>query len=257
MRKPASRMSDLTNHPGKVIGGSSNVLIEGKAAARIQDPVLCIIPPSVGPHPPNPIVMGRTTILINNRMATTMTDITGCGSKIMPPCAPTVLIDGPRVSVTPRYGNSTVLNGSTGEIRRLAQILNNIAEAGPKGRNQVTHLNQADTRTEINIETGLTPWGHSVNNWGGGITRRGLFHNEIYINPDHSTTYRTESDPPGTQSGNETPEGLLSHEMGHAQCANEGAPSHSHPWGGNPENDVITRTNPVRDELGLPREHLQ
>jgi len=200
--------------------------------------------------------MGSTTVLINNRMATTLTNTTGCGAQILPPCATTVLIGGPYISATALYGGATVLRGPPQNIRQLADILNNIAESGADGLAQIQDLNSAARPTELNIETGVTPHGDSVANSGGGLCYNVGDHNEIYVDPNTLITYRADTDPVGVETGQESPEGLASHEIGHAQCENESAPSHSQPYPA-ADNDVINRTNPIRDDLGLSREHLR
>ena len=89
----AARMFDPTSHPGLVMQGSPNVLIENLPAARATDKHVCLLPPLAGPHPPSPIAKGSATVLINNLPAARQGDTAGCGAPILKG-ALTVLIGG-------------------------------------------------------------------------------------------------------------------------------------------------------------------
>ncbi len=78
----AARQLDPTNHPGTISTGSTNVLINGRPAARATDVHTCALPPLAGPHPPNAIVQGSGTVLINGKAAARQMDTTGCGAMI-------------------------------------------------------------------------------------------------------------------------------------------------------------------------------
>lgn len=79
----AARMFDPTGHPGLVMQGSPNVLIENLPAARATDKHVCLLPPLAGPHPPSPIAKGSATVLINNLPAARQGDTAGCGAPIL------------------------------------------------------------------------------------------------------------------------------------------------------------------------------
>ena len=89
----AARLLELTSHPGLLVQGSPNVLINGLAAARVTDQHVCLLPPVAGPHPPNPIAKGSATVLINGLPAARQADATGCGATIVGG-SPTVFIGG-------------------------------------------------------------------------------------------------------------------------------------------------------------------
>lgn len=204
-------------------------------------------------------MVGRATVLIDQRMAATLASRTGCGTEIVSPGSPTVVIGGPLGSVAPRYGRGIVLGGTDDEVAELAELLHRIAESGSDGEEFVDRLDSADRPTEIRIARPFTPYYDNVRLTGGGLTYDFEDHNEIYIDPSHVMHYRASGDPPLVRSGHESPSGLLLHEMGHAQCRNEGAPSHAAPDPGRAnraaENDVIDRTNGIRRDLGLAPEH--
>lgn len=89
----AARLLDPTSHPGLLVQGSSDVLIESMPAARVTDKHVCLLPPLAGPHPPSPIAKGSATVLINNLPAARQLDTVGCGAQILKG-ALTVLIGG-------------------------------------------------------------------------------------------------------------------------------------------------------------------
>ena len=92
----AARITDLTvpAHPGVVAGpGVPTVLIGGLPAAVAGDIFTCAMPPTVGPHPPNPFPVGSTTVLIGGRPALRVGDLSTCGAPIITG-ALTVIIGG-------------------------------------------------------------------------------------------------------------------------------------------------------------------
>lgn len=89
----AARLLEMTSHPGLLVQGSPNVLINALPAARATDQHVCLFPPAAGPHPPNPIAKGSATVLINGLPAARQLDGTGCGAFITGG-SPNVLIGG-------------------------------------------------------------------------------------------------------------------------------------------------------------------
>ena len=79
----AARFLDPTGHPGLVMQGSPNVLIEGLPAARLGDKHVCLLPPLAGPHPPSPLAKGSASVLINGMPAARQGDTSGCGAPIL------------------------------------------------------------------------------------------------------------------------------------------------------------------------------
>ena len=96
MGKPASRMGDMHVCPmvtvlvphvgGPIVMGSFNVITGGQPQARITDICVCVGPPDV-------IVLGSATVLVNGLMAARIGDMTAHGGTIVGMC-PTVLIGG-------------------------------------------------------------------------------------------------------------------------------------------------------------------
>ena len=81
---PAARFGEPTNHPGTIAGpGVPSVVITGRPAAVVGDIHICAMPPTAGPHPPNPIVKGSQTVSIGGRPAARMGDLTSCGATIV------------------------------------------------------------------------------------------------------------------------------------------------------------------------------
>ena len=78
----AARQFDPTNHPGLLVHGSDNVLIENRPAARVGDKHVCLLPPTAGPHPASTIAKGSATVLINGKSAARQLDTVGCGAQI-------------------------------------------------------------------------------------------------------------------------------------------------------------------------------
>lgn len=92
----AARVGDATGHPG-VIGpplGVPTVFIGGQPAATVGTPHTCTMPPPAGPHGMTPIAQGSATVFIEGRPAARVGDVTACGSPIVGPGCPTVLIGG-------------------------------------------------------------------------------------------------------------------------------------------------------------------
>ncbi len=90
---PAARMFDKTSHPGMIVQGSPDVLIQNLPVARVGDKHVCMLPPTAGPHPPSTIAKGSATVLINNLPAARQMDSAGCGAQILPgPALVTVII---------------------------------------------------------------------------------------------------------------------------------------------------------------------
>jgi uncharacterized Zn-binding protein involved in type VI secretion len=59
----AARLLDPTNHPGAITGpGVPTVLINGRPAVCQGDQHASSMPPTAGPHPPNPIAKGSLTV---------------------------------------------------------------------------------------------------------------------------------------------------------------------------------------------------
>jgi uncharacterized Zn-binding protein involved in type VI secretion len=92
---PAARVGDPTGHPGLIIGPPlvPSVLIGSQPAATVGTPHTCMFPPPAV-HPPSTIVKGSATVLIGGMPAARVGDLSGCGSPIIPPGFPTVLIGG-------------------------------------------------------------------------------------------------------------------------------------------------------------------
>ena len=79
MGKPAARaLIDTGAHVGIITKGSTNVMIGGKPAARVGDPLTCSI------HGPASIIEGSATVFINGKPAARMGDKTNCGTPPAP-----------------------------------------------------------------------------------------------------------------------------------------------------------------------------
>lgn len=63
----ALRQGDVNLGKGFLIQGSTNTLVNKRMAARMGD--ICTPHPGVGKkiHPPNPLLIGSTKVLVNNR----------------------------------------------------------------------------------------------------------------------------------------------------------------------------------------------
>ena len=85
-KKPAARLGDLvSNHgpwpPTPIIGGSGNVLINGRPAARQGDPALLHAIPNNPPHGRS-IAEGSSSVLINGKPAARVSDAISCGGDV-------------------------------------------------------------------------------------------------------------------------------------------------------------------------------
>ena len=91
---PAARVSDITSHAGTIDRpGVTTVIICKKPAAVSGTNHLCGLPPPAGPHSPTPIGQGSRTVLIGGKPAARIGDPIGCGAQIISG-APDVLIGG-------------------------------------------------------------------------------------------------------------------------------------------------------------------
>ena len=80
----AARLFEVTNHPGMIMGpGAATVFINSLPAVRVTDQHICMLPPLAGPHPPNKIVQGSVTVLIEGQPAARQGDLTACGAAIV------------------------------------------------------------------------------------------------------------------------------------------------------------------------------
>ena len=80
----AARLLEPTNHPGMLAGpGATTVFINQLPAVRVDDQHACAFPPPAGPHPPNTIVKGSVSVLIEGKPAARQGDLTGCGAAIV------------------------------------------------------------------------------------------------------------------------------------------------------------------------------
>ncbi len=75
-----ARITDPALHASNVLGvGVPTVIVGGMpAAVALQDLNACTIL-----HPPNPFPMGSLTVMINNKPALRMGDMSGCGGAIL------------------------------------------------------------------------------------------------------------------------------------------------------------------------------
>ena len=91
---PAARLSDKTAHPGVIGQGCVPTVMIGGMPAAVSGAIhICMMPPTAGPHPPNPFPKGSLTVLIGGRQALRMGDMAGCGAPIVSGF-PTVMIGG-------------------------------------------------------------------------------------------------------------------------------------------------------------------
>ena len=80
----AARILDPTSHPGVISGpGIFMVTIGGQIASVTGDTHTCAFPSPAGPHPPNTVVKGSTTVTIAGRPAARAGDLTACGASIV------------------------------------------------------------------------------------------------------------------------------------------------------------------------------
>jgi uncharacterized Zn-binding protein involved in type VI secretion len=59
----------------------------------VGDTHVCAFPPPAGPHPPNPVAAGSTSVMIGGMPAARVGDVCGCGAVIVSGL-PTVIIGG-------------------------------------------------------------------------------------------------------------------------------------------------------------------
>jgi uncharacterized Zn-binding protein involved in type VI secretion len=76
--KQAARLGDRTEHDGYVAEASSNVLINGIGAARLEDDHKCHRFFNLNAHIGGPIKTGSGSVLINGRPAARVTDKAVC-----------------------------------------------------------------------------------------------------------------------------------------------------------------------------------
>ena len=79
----AATQFDITSHPGVIMSGASQVLINFVPAARVTDKHVCLRPPTAGPHPPSTIVQGSASVFIEGQPAARKGDKTGCTAEIL------------------------------------------------------------------------------------------------------------------------------------------------------------------------------
>ena len=87
MSKKAGRLGDLgSSHgcfpPTPAISGSPNVLINGRPALRVDDPLLLHACPNCPPHP-RKMAKGTASVLINGKPACGTGDDVNCGGVLI------------------------------------------------------------------------------------------------------------------------------------------------------------------------------
>lgn len=100
MGSPAATMGDAAGHGGTIVLGSVTVLIGGKPAARMGDPIVCPGFDGPKPHVMGNITVASSTVMIDGAFAARMGDMTGCGvagvsGKGAPPVAGPPAAPGP------------------------------------------------------------------------------------------------------------------------------------------------------------------
>ena len=86
---PVSKMGDVVIHPGytptMIMNGSPNVLINNIPATTVGSMISIHFRLAwpFPPCPPNPIVLGSSTVLVNGKPLARMGDKSGCGGIIM------------------------------------------------------------------------------------------------------------------------------------------------------------------------------
>lgn len=170
-----------------------------------------------------------------------------------PPAPAPVPTPPPKVSPEP---SSTKYEGTPAEQQQLRDLVEKIRNAGPKGKAFIESLEKGSKNTHLYIATSATKKDGTViplSSTGGGITLRPTESksgdNEVYIDPSNLINY-TATD---GSTVKETPEGLLLHEMGHAERLNAGDPAQT-TGGSTAEGNVRTVTNDIREELGMKPE---
>jgi len=249
---PAARISDMHTCPmvtpgtppiphvgGPITMGCPTVQIGFMPAARVGDMATCV-------GPPDSIAKGSLGVTIGYMPAARMGDLTLHGG-VISVGFPTVLI-GEMGS----FGPGIVLVGTPAEMAQLAAMLESIRNSGPLGAAFIHRLETAATPTRFQIGTSATDAAGNViqlSNTGGGVTIRPTDSvsgdNEVYVDPTNLINYN------GTDGNQhqETPEGLLLHEAGHADLLNSGDPAQT-TGGPAAEGNVRTLTNPIRQEMG-------
>jgi uncharacterized Zn-binding protein involved in type VI secretion len=81
--KQAARFFDTASHPGLIVSGALDVLINNRPAATVGSWHVCSLPPTAGPHSPTKIVSGSSSVWIGGRPAARVSDRAGCGSVIV------------------------------------------------------------------------------------------------------------------------------------------------------------------------------
>lgn len=77
-------VGDSTDHGGKVISGSPNHDIDGRAIARIGDQVACpMLYPGGAPHGVNKIITGHATLTADGIPVAVENCVTECGCKLI------------------------------------------------------------------------------------------------------------------------------------------------------------------------------
>jgi uncharacterized Zn-binding protein involved in type VI secretion len=283
---PAARLTDQTAHGGIVMVGCPTVMMDFLPASRIGDMHVCPMVTVLVPHVGGPFVLGSFTVLVGGMPQSRVTDMLIC---VGPPDvlvmgSPTVMVGmvgggggagavmggmvaGLKTVASPfpkavtlpdgttatQYSPKILLTGSAADRARLSTMLDQIAASGPKGKAFIDRLGAGPNQTRVQIATSVTKKDGTVISMartGGGITLRPTESQsgdtEVTVDPNNLIDYKATD---GT-TAKETPNGLLLHEMGHADLLNSGDPAQT-TGGAAAESNVRTDTNPVRQELGL------
>ncbi|EGJ09145.1 MULTISPECIES: PAAR domain-containing protein [Rubrivivax] len=80
MSRAYVRVGDRTSHGGVVLAGSPNTELQGRAVARVGDPVSC---PRKGHGQHNRIVSGDPRLLIDGQPAAREGDRCACGARLL------------------------------------------------------------------------------------------------------------------------------------------------------------------------------
>jgi len=286
---PAARLTDPTDHGGLIVEGCPTVLIGNLPAARIGDMHTCPMVTVLVPHVGGPLVLGSLNVLVGGVPQSRQTDFLIC---VGPPDSvmmgePTVLVGmqgaagglgailgaalaglanflggfpkavlQPDGSIATQYNPNILLTGPAADRARLTQLLNSIGNAGPQGQAFIDRLGRGPNITRVNIANSATKRNGAVvplATTGGGITLRPSESTsgdtEVYVDPTNLINY-TATDGSVVQ---ETPEGLLMHEMGHADLLNSGDAAQT-TGGPAAEANVRNDTNSIRQELGMKPE---
>ena len=147
MSKPAARLTDMgSGHgsypPTPIMSASPNVLINGRAAARMGDALVPHTKPKRSPHPRS-IAAGSATVTINGQPAARVGDPIDCGGVIMKG-SPNVLIGDKPAQTNPV------------EPAEWDAFMERLREAGPQARFNPEQRQQiaADTAVEFRGEAG-------------------------------------------------------------------------------------------------------